>query len=921
MEIDQGLLRKKVGQYKKQRRAYESYARFLKAVLKNACRQMMPYALVESRAKTLGSFAEKVVRKQEKFIQDPQYDLTDRCGARIVVQTAAEKRLACDYIRKHFLIDEANSCDKRTELKDDQFGYLGFHYIVQIKDGVSQMEGVAVPAKVPVGPNGFKAEIQVKTLLEHAWANPLHDRLYKVSIKVRSPMKRDAAGLMALLEEADGRIDRLTGQVDSLVGQYAAFLRPEELGRETAIVAALLEFEKCRASCPHHAGAPAPVSSRHCDAETRARVSMLCLRLGRLRLAGGDRDGAIQEWEYGLTCGAAETRDALKLELGYALVQRRRDTTGHPDYARGRTMLLELADAKMGENEIEVPSRRILRAEASHRLAWTYGNQRWQEKSARDLYRRALDLAPGDPYHLAAYLGYEVFCLKGTEFIECMRHYVMQAIKTCQDHIEVGIEQPRAQFTIGRLHLLLNDYNEAIDGYLRAIHLLMDVTSCTPVEVLDDEVGFLNSINLGKEMPPKHDQVRRLLLLARAAKRLQKGLGYDLKEDMSRQARDGKLGSPTRALIVAGGAGRFAPEKMEQYRQIVAWAVAHADGIVCSGGTRVGIPGLVGDEVEKLRSTTATPFKLVGYLPTKYDPKERPGDPRYDVAIPTRGDDFSPLEPIQGWVDLLGLGVAPSSVRLLGIEGGEVAVVEYRLALALGAKVAIIPGSGREADAILRDRDWSRSPNLVRLPMEVIDSPTIRAFVRPSRIPIEQPKLDELAERVHENYLEGTPYSDVDPVRHKFKNLREDLKESNRQQILYAGEILASEGFELIPDDGQDNEPPVFTPEQVERMAALEHGRWNVERLASGWKPGARKNVQERINASLKPWDELDEDVQAYDRKAIGDYARILLAAGFKIVRKGAAQKTALPRAVRRAPRGGTGFTAPGGRPGPGSSG
>ena len=223
-------------------RRCRKYRDFLEQVLRRACKRMMPYAVVEARVKEMPSFAEKIVRKQEKYHRDPNtYDITDRCGARVVTQTAREKEMVCQYIRTHFLVDKANSLDKRSELKDDQFGYLAVHYVVQIHDGVRRMEGVTLSREVPVGPKGLKAEIQVKTLLEHAWANPLHDRLYKAALKLPPPVRRDAAGLMALIEDADGRINRLADQVDSYLGQYAAYLAPDELEREIAIVSAVLE--------------------------------------------------------------------------------------------------------------------------------------------------------------------------------------------------------------------------------------------------------------------------------------------------------------------------------------------------------------------------------------------------------------------------------------------------------------------------------------------------------------------------------------------------------------------------------------------------------------------------------------------------------------------------------------------------------
>ncbi len=45
-------------------------------------------------------------------------------------------------------------------------------------------------------------------------------------------------------------------------------------------------------------------------------------------------------------------------------------------------------------------------------------------------------------------------------------------------------------------------------------------------------------------------------------------------------------------------------------------------------------------------------------------------------------------------------------VKLLGFNGGSIAACEYRIALAFGARVGIVEGSGREADNFLQDVFW-----------------------------------------------------------------------------------------------------------------------------------------------------------------------------------------------------------------------
>jgi hypothetical protein len=105
-------------------------------------------------------------------------------------------------------------------------------------------------------------------------------------------------------------------------------------------------------------------------------------------------------------------------------------------------------------------------------------------------------------------------------------------------------------------------------------------------------------------------------------------------------------------------------------------------GTVISGGTRAGISGVVGD----LRETYPTKIQCFGYVPHVM-PAAVDIDKRYSKVLETKGSDFSPLEPLQTWIDLFAAGISPARVKLLGINGGEIAAFEYRLAAALGAQV------------------------------------------------------------------------------------------------------------------------------------------------------------------------------------------------------------------------------------------
>jgi SLOG in TRPM, prokaryote len=148
-------------------------------------------------------------------------------------------------------------------------------------------------------------------------------------------------------------------------------------------------------------------------------------------------------------------------------------------------------------------------------------------------------------------------------------------------------------------------------------------------------------------------------------------------------------------------------------------AFADFEGTVISGGTKQGVAGIVGDVAAAHPSVRA-----IGYAPAALPPGAAT-DPRYAEVRRTPGDRFTAAEPFRAWVDLLTAGIEAADVAVLGVGGGEIATIEYRIGLALGARVGLIEGSGPEVDAMLADGRWNHT--LERLPG---DSAAVAAFIR-----------------------------------------------------------------------------------------------------------------------------------------------------------------------------------------------
>lgn len=167
----------------------------------------------------------------------------------------------------------------------------------------------------------------------------------------------------------------------------------------------------------------------------------------------------------------------------------------------------------------------------------------------------------------------------------------------------------------------------------------------------------------------------------------------------------------TPVLIIAGGASLMNETKVNEYHNVLLNLMSDFKGTIVSGGTTVGIPGLVGQVKTELEQNKTGEFDLLGYLPQTL-PDNVNKFLAYDYLFETDSDDFSVLEVLNYWSDIILAGNDPSNVILIGIDGGEISMLEYKIALLLDAKVCLIEGSGRAADELLGMKDKYNNQNL-----------------------------------------------------------------------------------------------------------------------------------------------------------------------------------------------------------------
>lgn len=146
---------------------------------------------VQSRLKKETSFSEKAIRKADSIHSIS--DVTDLLGIRIICYFSDDVDRICKGLLDRFIIDRDNSVDKRKGLSACEFGYMAVHGVFSLKqDGT-----------VPEELLGYKFEIQIKTVLQHAWAEIEHDLGYKSEYGIPAEIRRRFSRTAGLMELGD----------------------------------------------------------------------------------------------------------------------------------------------------------------------------------------------------------------------------------------------------------------------------------------------------------------------------------------------------------------------------------------------------------------------------------------------------------------------------------------------------------------------------------------------------------------------------------------------------------------------------------------------------------------------------------------------------------------------------------------------
>ncbi len=200
-------------QYERMHQQYVGGARKLEALIDELIgdEEGINYLSATARAKDPESFLAKASKPRADDSGRPKYDdplnqITDLVAARIITFLVEAVDRVCEVIEAEFEIVEHTDMGAHTRAQG-VFGYASKHYLVRLNATRRELPEYAVLRNLVM-------EIQVRTAVQHAWAEFEHDIRYKLDIPPDRKPEFDrrfllAAALMELADNEFTEIDRL----------------------------------------------------------------------------------------------------------------------------------------------------------------------------------------------------------------------------------------------------------------------------------------------------------------------------------------------------------------------------------------------------------------------------------------------------------------------------------------------------------------------------------------------------------------------------------------------------------------------------------------------------------------------------------------------------------------------------------------
>jgi len=176
---------------------YDQYAQIrlsivndLKLQVDNILSSLDSHPVVSGRIKNFSSFFSKYIRLLKNGVKNPQ--ITDLMGVRVICPFIEDLQAAEELIKRYYSIVER---EIKGHYTFQEFCYESTHLLIKIPQEFIDKYG---------DPGTDIAELQIRTILQDAWAEVEHELVYKAEFSpFDEPMKRKLAAVNASLSLAD----------------------------------------------------------------------------------------------------------------------------------------------------------------------------------------------------------------------------------------------------------------------------------------------------------------------------------------------------------------------------------------------------------------------------------------------------------------------------------------------------------------------------------------------------------------------------------------------------------------------------------------------------------------------------------------------------------------------------------------------
>ncbi|XBB67943.1 DUF429 domain-containing protein [Nocardioides sp. WV_118_6] len=155
------------------------------------------YLTVTGRTKSVSSFALKAAKTVDGLpvFADPLHEITDQIGVRVITYVHSDVQAVVDLLDDQVVVHDDRDLGQETA-SEGRFGYASRHLLVGL-DPTREGEGGLL--------QGHRAALQIRTVLQHAWAEFEHDVRYKGAVPPEHAHELDrrftlAAGLLELAD-------------------------------------------------------------------------------------------------------------------------------------------------------------------------------------------------------------------------------------------------------------------------------------------------------------------------------------------------------------------------------------------------------------------------------------------------------------------------------------------------------------------------------------------------------------------------------------------------------------------------------------------------------------------------------------------------------------------------------------------------